>query len=442
MRNYVLSGLIVLLAGSLLVSPSAVQVATAGATATPPPPIPTITGVFGKPTTFATHDEFARIGFAWGPADGQMGAIPHGNGEYTFYGSGASDPTCTSPRSQQKRGVFAFTGTLEHLKGGDGCTRLFGPGDGPAGWIFNRDYAGGGKVIRFVSGDKRGLLMPFHGEIHWDNPKTANHLCEVSGGTGVPCFYSSLGLAVSTDSGKNFKVVGQILQPSQPMSVFTGSGKNMQVGTGSFIVADAEGKHLENPPPDPSKAYYYLFYLDSLPGLPGNCNEGLCLGVARAPYLSVIEAALSGDPHKVARLFRKYSGNTPDAWDQRATSDTPDVSGTAGKYTPLWTNGGAAADVMYDGKFNVYLAVTGGGSEAGIKVRASKDLIHWSDPIGDAYKEEGRLLWYPTLIGEIGNPDFGGAAPRIYFSSFPVGKFPDFKTAILESVPLNLSAGN
>ncbi len=441
MRFPVLFGTLLLLVLALLVSPSIALVATSDPTATPH--VPNIVGVFGTPIAFATHDDFARLGFAWGPADGQLGAIPHGDSGYTFYGSGASAPSCSTSRpAKEKEGVFAFTGTLDHLKSGDGCTILFGPGDAPTGWVFDRDYAGGGKVIRFSDSTTSGWLMPFHAEIHWPNPNTADHLCEVKGGTGVPCFYSSLGLAVSTDDGKTFKVVGQILQPSQPMSVFTGSGQNMAVGTGSFVVADAEGKHLENPPPDPSQAYYYLFYLDSCPGLPGNCNGGLCMGVARAPYLSVIRAALSGDPHQVARLFRKYSGDTPDAWDQPATSDTPDESGTAGKYAPLWTDGAGGSDVIFDGKFGVYLASTGGGSEAGIKVRASRDLIHWSEPIGDAYQESGRLLWYPTLIGETGNPDFGGPAPRVYFSSFPVGKFPDYKTAILESVPLNLSAGN
>jgi hypothetical protein len=284
--------------------------------------------------------------------------------------------------------------------------------------------------------------MPFHAEIHWQNQTTANHLCDVNGGTSVPCFYASLGLAVSTDNGKTFKVVGQILQPSQPMSVFTGSGKNMQVGTGSLVVADADGKHLDNPPSDPSKAFYYLFYLDSWPGLPGQCGAGLCMGVSRAPYLAVITAALSDDPMQVSSVFHKYTGNSPDAWDQPATSSTKDESGTAGKYAPLWTDGAGGADVMYDSKFDVYLSSLGGGSEAGIKIRASKDLIHWSEPIGDAYQEQGRLLWYPTLMGETGDPDVGESEPRIYFSSFPVGDFPNYKTAILESVPLKLSVGN
>jgi hypothetical protein len=31
--------------------------------------------------------------------------------------------------------------------------------------------------------------------------------------------------------------------------------------------------------------------------------------------------------------------------------------------------------------------------------------------------------------------------PRIYFSSFPTGAFPNYKTAVFESIPLILSRG-
>jgi hypothetical protein len=412
-----------------------------GMPATAAPDLPNISGTFGQAITFATHEDFVKLGFGWGPSDGQLAAIPHSDGNYTFYGSAGAAQSCANV-GPKKEGLYVFTGSLDHLSGGDGCHKLFGPGDAPSGWLFDQDYAGGGNLVRFADGDRKGWLMPFHAEIHWQNPDTANHECEVNGGTSVPCFYSTLGLAVSTDDGKTFKVVGEILQPSQPMSVFAGSGKNMAVGAGSMVVADANGKHLAIPPADPDAAYYYLFYMDSLPGLPGNCNTGLCTGVARAPYRKVIDAALSGDPHQVVGLFHKYSGDTPDPWDQPAASDTPDVSGTAGHYAPLWTDGGGSTSVLYDAKFEVYLVVTGGGSAAGLKIRASKDLLHWSEPISDAYQESGRLLWYPTLVGETGNPGVGGATPRVYFSSFPVGKFPDYKTAILESVPVTLSAGS
>jgi len=392
--------------------------------------VPDISYVFGSPVTFATHTELVGYGFSFGPSDGQFGAIPAGGASYTFYGTAGSTRSCAG--TPNVKGAFTFAGTLDHVTGSNGCRRLFGHGDGPAGWVFDADYAGGGQIVRFEGGGKKGWLMPFHGEVWWQNPATPDHKCN-----NVNCFYSSLGLAASTDDGKTFKVVGQILQPSQPMSVFTGGGKNMAVGYGSLVVADANGKHLDNPPADPRRAYFYLFYTDLLPGLPGVCANAICMGAARAPYADVIAAALSSDPHKAAKVFHKYDGASPNPWTQPATSDTPDLSGTAGKYAPLWTDEPGGAEVIYDSSFDVYLAVY--QSSAGIKLRSSSDLIHWSGPIGAPYHEAGRTLYYPTLMGETGDPTIAGPAPRVYFSSFLTGSFPDYATSVFESVSCTLS---
>jgi hypothetical protein len=151
----------------------------------------------------------------------------------------------------------------------------------------------------------------------------------------------------------------------------------------------------------------------------------------------VVAAALSSDPHNVAMVFHKYDGASPNPWTQPATSDTPDLSGTAGKYAPLWTDEPGGAEVIYDSSFDVYLAVY--QSSAGIKLRASSDLIHWSGPIRDPYHEADRTLYYPTLLGETGDPTIAGSAPRVYFSSFPTGSFPDYTRSIFESVQLTLS---
>lgn len=111
-------------------------------------------------------------------------------------------------------------------------------------------------------------------------------------------------------------------------------------------------------------------------------------------------------------------------------------------FAPLWTNEpGNQGEVLYDRAFDVYLAVyagTSAGSSA-IKIRASKDLIHWS-AIADPIVESGHALFYPTLLGETGDPTIAGVAPRLYFSSFPVGAFPDWRTATFESVQLTLSS--
>ena len=415
------------------VSPSVMPGASAGVQATAP--APGVRGVFGSPVTFATHDELASFGFNAGPSDGQFGAIPAGGANYVFYGFAAPSNTCAG--TKKGAGAFSFTGTLDHVTGSNGCRRVFGRGDGPQGWIFDRDYAGGGQVVRFALNGQSGWLMPFHGEAWWQNPDTPDHKCNVSQGATVPCFYSALGLAVSTDESKTFKVVGEILQPSQPISAFSGSGKSMMVGYGSLVVADANGKHLDNPPAHSNDAFFYLFYTDLLPGAPGVCTSQLCLGVARAPYAKVIQAALSGDPHQVAKVFHKYDGASPNPWTQPATSDTPDLSGSAGRYAPLITDETGGAEVIYDKAFDVYLAVFGTGK--GLVVRASNDLLHWSQPIGAPYHEAGRVTFFPTFIGETGDPTIAGPAPRLYFSSFPIGSYPDYKTAVFESVQLTLS---
>jgi hypothetical protein len=86
---------------------------------------------------------------------------------------------------------------------------------------------------------------------------------------------------------------------------------------------------------------------------------------------------------------------------------------------------------------DVYLAVY--QTLAGFKLRASNDLLHWTGPIGPPIQEPGRTLYYPTLIGETGDPTVAGPTPRLYFSSFPIGRFPNYKTSLFESVQLTLS---
>jgi hypothetical protein len=400
-------------------------------------------GTFGQPVTFATHTELVSYGFTFGPSDGSIGAIPVGGGTYTFYGSAGSSTSCTA--APKVNGTFPFTGTLDHVSGiSGGCRRLFGPGDAPAGYTFDKDYAGGGQVVPFSSGGKSGWLMPFHAEYHWQNMANPPTFECIVGGIStsvVPCFYSSIGLAVSADNGNTFNVAGQIVQPSQPLSLFEGGGTNMAVGYGSLLVADANGKHLPNPPADPASAYFYVFFGDQLQGLPGACSAFTCLGVARAVYADVVAAALSGDGHQVSQLFHKYDGASPNPWTQPATafvqgSPTPDLSGTAGRFMPMWSNEPAGSSfVLYDSSFDIYLAVYTNGS---IKARTSSDLIHWSEPIA-TYSEAGRSLFYPTLMGETGDPTIGGPAPRVYFSTFPTGMFPNYSTSVFESVTLTLA---
>jgi hypothetical protein len=200
---------------------------------------------------------------------------------------------------------------------------------------------------------------------------------------------------------------------------------------------------LPNPPPDPSKAYFYLVFADQLPSTTaGVCGGAPCMGVARARYDHVIHAALSGNPDEVAKVFHKYDASSH-PWSQPATSDTADLSGTAGSFAPLWTDEySPGGSVIYDRDYNVYLAVYQLLNENGVHVRASRDLIHWTGTIANIAfpsSPNAAIYYYPTLIGDTKDPTIGGPMPRVYFSSFPVDGFPNYTLATFEYVPLGLT---
>ena len=57
----------------------------------------------------------------------------------------------------------------------------------------------------------------------------------------------------------------------------------------------------------------------------------------------------------------------------------------------------------------------------GATLRASKDLVHWTSPLGLPIggNEPGRVSQYVQILGETGDPTIGGAEPRIYYKSKP-----------------------
>jgi hypothetical protein len=406
----------------------------------PPATKPTLSYTPSAPTIFMTQQELWRYRFQWGPSDGPFGAIPLGQGRYRFLGTGGGGRQC--PPAARKTGVFSFTGTLDRVTGGDGCGILFGSGDGPAGWLFNANYSGGGQLLRFAAQGKSGWLMTFRGEYQWKNPARADGLCEGGGAAfagGVPCYYSTLGLAVSTDGARTFRVAGESLQLTDPLSASKGGSVNRNIGYGSLLVADANGMHLDNPPPDPKNAYIYLVFVSSGKDLPGRCSLAQCPGIARAPYEAVVSAVLSGNPHAVARLFRKYDAESKDPWSQPATGDSPDLSIGGGKFSPLYQGPGFHM-VVYDRAFDVYLGATTTytGPVPGLTIRTSTDLIHWSDPIGPPITDGRRALSYVTLLGETGDPDVAGVEPRLYFRSTAEGKA-TWQDSVFKVVTLKLA---
>ena len=199
-------------------------------------------------------------------------------------------------------------------------------------------------------------------------------------------------------------------------------------------MADANGKHLDNPRANDRDPFIYLIFVSSIQDLPA-CEIAQCPCIARARYEDVVSAVFSGDPHTVARLFHKYDADMAapwlNPWTQPGTGDSPDLSIGGGKFSPLYQGAGLNM-VVYDRAFDVYLGVvnahTGnahaGNVIAGFQIRTSTDLIHWSDPIGPLITDtdDKRGLSYVTLLGETGDPTIAGKEPRLYFRSTAEGK--------------------
>ena len=409
-----------------------------GSSGPPGSPDGGFTLTLGSTEAFATHSQFAALGFLWGPPDGTMGAIVDG-GTYTFFGSAKGSSACSA--SPNIQGAFRVDGSLDHLTGlpQQGCHALFDAGAAPAGWVFDQNYAGGGPVVPFVSGTMHGLLMTYHGEIHWTNP-TGNGLC-----FNVPCFYGGIGLAVSLDDGATFHSVGQIIQAYQPLSAYKGGGRNAGIGYGAMVVADASGHPLTAPPPSPSSAYLYLFYEDLDPNGPGACANATCVTVARARFDDVVAAAMPpSNPATVAGLFAKYDSTAADVWSQPGTSGDPTENTASGHFTPLFDDRNSALPtLLWDSVAKAYLLAyqvyQAGPPPAVISIRSSTDLLHWSAPIATLSPPSGHDLFYPSLIGETGDPLVGGAAPHLFFSTFV--SFPDWTQSEFDSVLVQISAG-
>ena len=226
-----------------------------------------------------------------------------------------------------------------------------------------------------------------------------------------------------------------MVQPNQPLQYFADGGRNMPIGYGSLLLADANGAHLENPPPDPALAYVYVIYGDLMPEAPGGCRDARCPAIARARYVDLLDAAVAEDAVALASVFHKYFADTPDPWSEPGTSGAPDLSMPAGRYTPLWQPSSGDMAVLYDRAIDGYISVY--QYAKGFAVRWSRDLVHWSDPLA-TYSEPGQYLYYPTLLGELADPTVGGASPRLAFTSFVDGSFPNYAQSVLEIMSLTL----
>ena len=362
------------------------------------------------------------MGLLYGPPDGSLGVVSTGTG-YMFFGAARSAPTCRGTPNTQ--GTYRLGGTLGQLNASYGCSALIQPGSDPNGYSFDKDYAGGGPVLPVTSASgQHGLLHLYHGEWHGGTCKSSS------------CFYSSLGMALSIDGGASFTRLGEIIQPYPTRASVIASNRNLEISSGTLVIADDKGQHIANPASfDPARIYLYVFYSDQDPGnATSPCSRASCLALARARLSEVVSAAFSGNTAAFPGLFQKfYQG----AFTQAGTSHDPDAAVASGHYTAVIADLGFFPSVIYDSAIGQFLIAYMKGHDA-IVVRSASNLLNWSAPIDSAgISQTGYQFFYPTLVGEGGDPATGGSKPWLFY--IKATDWPHWSTATYVSRNLSIS---
>lgn len=214
---------------------------------------------------------------------------------------------------------------------------------------FDNGYAGISGIFR---DDRNGELRAiYHAEDHEDMPAVP--------GSGIPGFYASMALAVSTDDGRTFKKLGQIVTgsvPKNPQADASKGGSGQGVGDAS-LCPSADGQYL------------FMYYMD----LSRVHNRGCQACMARC---------------KVS------DGGQPGTW-WKYHDGSFEEKGLGGKDTPVVTMESMKGDaispsVTYVAGLKKYVMVFGGNVYADIQARkattsgiycsTSDDGITWAEP--------------------------------------------------------------
>src|SRR5215831_19930685 len=137
--------------------------------------------LLGSPQVVSTYQERQNFGFQFGYTDGVMGSVAD-ESNYLYFGSAksATEHCNAQADSPQTQGVYRLTpeavNPLRIAKAR--CRALLRPsgthpGVHPQGIMgpFDRDYLGGGPVMRISDGKRSGILITYHAEFQYGQPR-------------------------------------------------------------------------------------------------------------------------------------------------------------------------------------------------------------------------------------------------------------------------------
>ncbi len=322
--------------------------------------------------------------FDW--PDTPLGVIKTANG-YEFFGSdgGAHYRQMWQGRwvGNNKSGSFTTTaGTLDNPLG-SGYPQDVSVSPNPVRSVNpiypSYGYMGGGPLFQ-VPPEMPGagnLLATYHAELPNDE------------------LYAALGLAASTDNGRTWTDLGEIIRLNQAYAVGL---DGFEIGDGPLVLS-------------PDHKYFYLYFPDWIAN--GGLHTVNALGantttnvsVARAPVKDVLASAFGPEPHHAIAFQKFYEGS----WILQ-----PAIGGASTDLNPTSAYQGYL-DIHFSDYLNRYVMIISNDTNFGYA--ESPDGLNWSVPtlLGNFQT----IAAYPTAVGLGNDPHILGKSYYVFFTHLP-----------------------
>lgn len=233
-------------------------------------------------------------------------------------------------------------------------------------------YIGGGPVYMIPRGLRGAgsLLTVFHAERN----------------TMANGFYSSLGLARSTDGGRSWHDLGEIVEANRP---YRPAGPSFEIGMSQIVI-------------DPTGAYVYVYFPDWLRASGTMPSRLTVMSVARVRIRDLVNAAFAPSPRALPPFRKFYQGR----WDQ------PGIGGVS---SDLQSGSiGGSPSVTFDAFLKRYVVIA--DDTQNVSYAESPDGVRWT-PRRIIFSDPNAL--YARAIGTGGDPNQLDRRFFVYYTKRP-----------------------
>jgi hypothetical protein len=240
-------------------------------------------------------------------------------------------------------------------------------------------YMGGGPVFQVPAGmpGAGNLLATYHAELPND------------------ALYAALGLAASTDNGRTWTDLGEIIRLNQAYALGL---DGFEIGDGPLVLS-------------PDHQYFYLYFPDWIANgsLHTTNAEGVNtttnVSVARARVADVLAAAFGPEPRHAVPFQKFYEGS----WILQ-----PAIGGASTDLNPTSAYQGYL-DIHFSDFLQRYVMIISNDTNFGYA--ESPDGLHWTVPTLLGNFET--IAAYPTAVGLNDDPHILGKSFYVYFTHLP-----------------------